>query len=281
MRYQFREYHYSLEQLQHSKPRKPTIDLKKIHNSQNILGLILTFYVSFALSARKTALVLRWVFQINLSYQTVLNYAEAAAYYAHQFNSTRKGPIDNIQAGDETYIKVKGKHNYAFFFISTLNRSITSYHVADNREALPAITAMLEAIRTAKKNQQLTLITDGNPSYPAGIHFINSLDEEQKSISHHKVVGLQNLDDESETYRPFKQIVERLNRTYKYHVRPANGFNSINGAIALTTLFVTYYNFLRPHRSLNCNVPIHVPELDDIENIQTKWIKILSLVSAC
>lgn len=79
---------------------------------------------------------------------------------------------------------------------------------------------MLEAIHTAKKNQQLTLITDGNPSYPAGIHFINSLYEERKPISHHKVVGLQNLDDESETYRPFKQIVERLKRTYKYHVRP-------------------------------------------------------------
>lgn len=281
MRYQYRDYHYTLDQLEHSKPQKPTVDLKKIHNSQNILGLILTFYVSFALSARKTALVLRWVFQINVSYQTVLNYAEAAAYYAHQFNITKKGHIDNIQAGDETYIKVKGKHNYVFFFISASNRAITSYHVADSRETLPAIISMSEAIRTAKKNQQITLVTDGNPSYPAGIHFINSLNDKQKDIAHHKVLGLQNLDEESETYRPFKQIIERLNRTYKYHVRPANGFNAINGAIALTTLFVTYYNFLRPHRSLNYKVPVHIPELDSIENIQTKWIKILSLVYAC
>lgn len=281
MRYQYRDYHYALDQLEHSKPQKPTVDLKKIHNSQNILGLILTFYVSFALSARKTALVLRWVFQINISYQTVLNYAEAAAYYAHQFNITRKGNIDNIQAGDETYIKVKGKHHYVFFFISPSSRSITSYHVADSRETLPAITAMLEAIRTADEKQKLALVTDGNPSYPAGIHFINSLYDKQKNISHLKVLGLQNLDEESENYRPFKQIIERLNRTYKYHIRPANGFNTTNGAIALTTLFVTYYNFLRPHRSLNYKVPLHIPELDAIESIQTKWIKILSLVSVC
>ena len=41
--------------------------------------------------------------------------------------------------------------------------------------------------------------------------------------------------------------MERLNRTYKYHIRPAHGFNCDNGAVALTTLFVTHYNFLRPH----------------------------------
>jgi len=32
---------------------------------------------------------------------------------------------------------------------------------------------MNEAIRTAKPEQEIVLVTDGNPSYPAGIHFIN------------------------------------------------------------------------------------------------------------
>ena len=31
---------------------------------------------------------------------------------------------------------------------------------------------------------------------------------------------------ESEAYRPYKQLIERLNRTFKYHVRPAGGFAS-------------------------------------------------------
>lgn len=279
LHYQYREYHYSLEQLEHSKPQKPKVNLKKIHNSQNILGLILTFFVSFAMSARKTALVLRWVFQINISYQTVLNYAEAAAYYAHQFNLCHKGTVDSKQAGDETYIKIKGKNNYVFFFISAAKRIISSYHIADNRGTLPATTAMLEAIRTNKNKQQTTFITDANPSYQAGIHFINALNG-NLNIKHQKVVGLQNLDDESETYRPFKQIIERLNRTYKHHVRPANGFNTMNGAVALTTLFVTHYNFLRPHTSLKYKVPVPIKEIETVESIQAKWIKILSLVPA-
>jgi len=119
------------------------------------------------------------------------------------------------------------------------------------------------------------MITDGNPSYQAGAHFLNqSLDPK---LSLKKVIGLQNLDTESKNFRPFKQLIERLNRTYKFHIRAANGFKTANGAIALTTLIVTHYNFLRPHISLNYSVPVPLPELENIPTLQGKWSKILHM----
>ena len=229
------------------------------------------------MSARKTALLLRWVFQINISYQTVLNYAEASAFYCHRFNLVNKGQSDPVQAGDETYIKINGKHHFTFFFIGSKKRAITSYHVADNRGTLPATAAMLEAKRSVPPDKNIIFITDGNPSYPSGIHFLNSSSVPTTTIQHHKVIGLQNLDSESEEFRPYKQLIERLNRTYKYHIKPAFGFNAFNGAMSLTTLFVTFYNFLRPHMALNYNVPIRIKEIDSLPTIQAKWIKILSL----
>jgi transposase-like protein/rubredoxin len=277
--YQYREYHYKPQELVHSAPEKPTVDLAKIHNSEDVLGLVLAFYVSFAVPARKTATILKSVFNIKVSYQTVLNYAAAAAFYCHTFNLAHKGPIDDISAGDETYIKVMGKQQYVFFFISSRNLKITACHVADNRGTQPAIIAMNEALRTASPKQEITLVTDGNPSYPAGIHFLNAQKSVLPTIQHQKVIGLQNLDAESEEFRPFKQLIERLNRTYKYHVRPAAGFNSNNGAVALTTLFVTHYNFLRPHMSLLYKTPIHLSELENISTIQGKWAKIISLAA--
>lgn len=280
--YQYREYHFQFHDILHSSPDKPKVDLTKIHNSHDTLGLILAFHVSFAITARKTASILKSVFNLPVSYQTVLNYAEAAAFSCHRFNFFHKGTVDNISAGDETYIKIQGKHAYVFLFISSSNHKITAYHVADNRGVQPAIATMHEAIRTAAPEQEITLVTDGNPSYPAGIHFINSLRKQRDSnrtIQHHKVIGLQNLDKESEEFRPFKQLIERLNRTYKHHVKPANGFNSFNGAVSLTTLFVTHYNFLRPHMALNYKTPAHLPELDSISTIQGKWLKILSLAA--
>jgi transposase-like protein len=276
--YTYREYLFQAPDLVYPSPLKPLVDINKIHNSQNVLGLILSFYVSFAISARKTAFILQNVFNINVSYQTVLNYAEAAAYHCHQFNLKFKGPIADTSAGDETYIRILGTWAYVFLFISAKNLVLSAYHLAHSRETQPAIIAMSEAIRTALPQQNITLISDGNPAYPSGIHFINeNRSPELSRIQHHAVIGLQNLDSESETYRAFKQLSERLNRTFKFHVRPASGFKSDNGARSLVVLFATHYNFLRPHISLGYKTPVEIPELQDISTIQGKWIKILSL----
>lgn len=275
--YQYREYHFTAQQLQHSKPEKSRVDLSKIYSRDNTLGLVLTFFVSFGMNAKKTALILRMVFNISITSQTVLNYAQAAACYCHCFNLKQKDSIDEFCCGDETYIKVLGKHHYVWFFLSSQKRSIIAYHISDNRGTQPAITAMNEAIRTAQLHQQITLITDGNPSYPAGLHYIN--DQRENKIKHIKVIGLENLDEDSLEYRAYKQIIERLNRTFKAHVKPSAGFNAFNGAVSLTTLFVTHYNFLRPHMALKYKTPIHIPDLDEIGTIQAKWIKILSMAA--
>ena len=277
--YQYREYCFAPCQIQHSAPLKPKVDITKIHNASNILGLILTFYVSFALSARKAALIMRSVFNVPVSYQTVLNYAEAASYYCHRFNLAHKGPVDQLSAGDETYIKIQGKHAFTFLFISSPNHTITAYHVADSRGMVPAIAALKEAIRTAPPDQMLNIVTDDNPAYAAAVLYLNAQSNHQIQLKHHKVIGLQNLDEQSTHFRPFKQLIERLNRTYKQHIRPAHGFNSYNGAVALTTLFVTHYNFLRPHMALNYKPPVSVPALDSIATIQGKWAKILSMAA--
>ena len=275
--YQYREYHYQPRELMPSAPEEQVLNLGRAYNGPNVLGLVLAFYVSFALSARKTAVVLRSVFGISISYQSVLNYAAAAAFYCHSFNLSHKGPIDEVSAGDEAYLKVMGKQHYVFFFISSRSLKITAYHVADSRETLPAIIAMNEAIRTADPHQVVILVTDGNPAYSAGLHYLN--EQRDAYIDHKKVIGLQNLDSESEAYRPYKELIERLNRTFKHHMKPSHGFNSLNGAVALVTLFVTHYNFLRPHTSLTWQVPIPLQELEGIATIQAKWAKILSLAA--
>lgn len=276
--YQYRDYHYSIGELKVACPQKPKVNLLRIHNDINVFALILTLHISYAITARKTAHMLRNIWNITVSYQTVLNYVQTAAYYCHKFNLKHKGEIDNINAGDETYVKVKGVWHYAWLFICSASKKICAYHFSDNRGAKPAITTMLETVRTAKENQDITIVTDGNPSYQAGIHFINAQKNKLK-LTLKKVIGLQNLDKESEEYRSYKQMIERLNRTYKYHVQSQNGFGSIKGAVAKLVLFVTHYNFLRPHTALRYRTPIELPELAHMNSIQGKWAKIISLAA--
>ena len=277
--YTYREYLFEAKDLVLPSPIKPTVDIRKIYNSPNVVGLILSFFVSFALSARKTAYIMRNVFGVSVSHKTVLNYAEAAAYYCHQFNLRHKGPIDDESAGDETYIKIAGKDAFVFLFISSKRHSITAYHVADTRETLPATITVNEAIRTADPDQKITLITDGNPSYQSAIMFLNDKRDKDHQITLKQVIGLQNLDETSALFRTFKQLIERLNQTFKFHVRQARGFKVTNGALVMTVLTVTHYNFLRPHMSLGYKVPVKLPELQAIPTIQGRWAKILSMVA--
>lgn len=281
LRYQWREYHFDPKYLVPASPQtsdKGRID--RIHSSFNTLGLILTLNVSYGHSARMTAHMLKNIFQISISHQTVLNYANAAAVLCHKFNMHNKGPLDSIVAGDETYIRVMDRWNYTWFTIGTTSRAIHAYHVSDYRGTRDALITLSETIRTLPENDTLEFVGDGNPAYDSATHAINqpSLSEgTTPRIKRRTVIGLKNEDEESSDYRPFKQIIERLNRTYKFHTRARSGFKDFNGAVALTVLFVTHYNFLRAHSSLRYKCPVQVDDLDNIKTIQGRWGRILDM----
>lgn len=279
MRYSFKEFHFTPEQLRLAAPEKKENALTRISNNLNTLCLALTFHISLGLSARKTAFALRNVFSLKVSHQTILNYCELAAYYCHQFNLSYKGSSEAIQAGDESCIKVSGEKNYVFFFIAPKRRMITAYQIASNKDTLPATIAMKEALRTVSAEKRVVIfITDGNPAYQSAVHFLNQ--NQTLTINHKQVIGLQNLDSASEEFRPFKQLIERLFRTYKFHIKAVYGFKDFNGAVALTVLFVTHYNFLRPHYALNYEVPCPLEELKGSETLQGEWAKIFELATS-
>ena len=92
-----------------------------------------------------------------------------------------------------------------------------------------------------------------------------------------QVIGLTNDDPVSTEYRWLKQIIERLNRTFKHSYRITNGYGSEEGANTHVVLFVAYYNFLRPHKHFCGNVLNHVSELDNCPNMPAKWVTLIEL----
>lgn len=283
LRYIYREYHFRRDQLQLPAPAPSRVDLARIYSPDNVLGLVLTFHVSCGLSARMTAFILTNVFQIPLSYQTVLNYCQAAAFHFHRLNQALTGPSDALCAGDEVFIKANTDRAYTFLFIGAESHKITSYHVADQRDTRNATISINQVARTAPAGRTTHLVFDGLGAYPAGVHFLNAQrkkDHLPPAFTFNQVFGLENLDDQSSHWRPFKQLIERLNRTYRFHTRAAGGFDSRNGALTLTALFATYYNFLRPHSSLYGDTPVHLDALDAVPTLQARWCKLLNLAIA-
>lgn len=275
VRYIFREFQLDFDPLVKDSPVKPKVDLSRIYASPHTLGLILTYYVNYGLSARKTAALMFDVHEVRITAQTILNYANSVALITKPFVDHYPYELSNSFCGDETYIRVKGKWHYLFFFFDAVKKVILSYHVSPNRDTPSAIRAIGDVLTKLKEiPEELTFVVDGNPIYILAQHYFA-----QRNIDFdvHKVIGLTNDDPISEEYRPLKQIIERLNRSFKGNYRATTGFGSEAGSVSYVTLFTVYFNFLRPHATLENKVPVIIPELQNMPHMPARWTKLIEL----
>ena len=114
-------------------------------------------------------------------------------------------------------------------------------------------------------------IADGYSAYPlAAQQFFHKFGE-KFNFTVTQVIGLTNDDAVSTEYRPYKQLIERLNRTYKASYRPTNGFDGYDGANYDLALWVAYYNFLRPHKQKGFKTPVENEILKGAGNMPGKW----------
>lgn len=110
-------------------------------------------------------------------------------------------------------------------------------------------------------------ITDGYSAYPlAAMEFVKKFGKDF-TFKITQSIGLTNDDAVSTEHRPFKQMIERLNRIYKASYRHTNGFDSIDGANYDLALWVAYYNFLCPHKHILNEVEM----LQGSDNMPGKW----------
>src|SRR5690625_3329138 len=223
----------------------------------------------------KTAALMYDVYQVKISHQTILNYANSVALITKPFIDHYPYELSNSFCGDETYIRVSGRWNYLFFFFDAVKKIILSYPVSPNRDTPSAIKAISDVLMKFKEiPKDLMFVVDGNPIYILAQHYFAQRDIH---FDVHKVIGLTNDDPVSEEHRPLKQIIERLNRTFKGNYRATTGFGSQAGSVSYVTLFVAYFNFLRPHASLEYQVPVVIPGLEKMPNMPARWTKLIEL----
>lgn len=237
------------------------------------MSLCLTLHVNLQLSLRKTKQAMKDLYGITISHQQIANYCKTAAICIKPFVDHYDYGAGNTFVADETYIKVRGVKGYVWLIMDAVKRSILGYQISDNRGVGPCILAMRMALRNFKEKlpDNFQFIADGYSAYPlAAQQFFHEFGDSFK-FSITQVIGLTNDDAVSTEFRPFKQMIERLNRTYKASYRQTNGFDNLNGANYDLTLWVAYYNFLRPHQTFRYQVLNKVEELEKADIMPNKW----------
>jgi len=160
--------------------------------------------------------------------------------------------------------------------MDALKKSILGYRVSGTRDVGPCILAMRMAFAKFKQfpGKALRFVADGFSAY--------ILAQQQFSLNNMdfdltQVIGLTNDDPVSAEFRWLKEIIERLNRTFKFSYQVTNGYGSNEGSDTHVSLFVAYYNFLRPHSYTYWEPLNSIPELEKVPNMPAKWQKMIEL----
>lgn len=276
LHYIYREFTIDFFKMDLSTMPRGSTNLTFRNFSSHIMGLCLTYNVNLGLSTRATARALWEIHQVKISHVMVSNYAKTAAALVKPFVDNFDYKPSNYLSGDETYIKVKGVRHYVWFIMDALKKSILGYQVSNTRDTGPCILAMRMAFSKFKEfpGKALRFVADGYTAY--------NLAQQQFALNNMdftltQVIGLTNDDPVSTEFRWLKQIIERLNRTFKFSYQVTNGYGSNEGSNTHIALFVAYYNFLRPH-SYSYWQPLNsIPELESLPNMPAKWQKLIEL----
>lgn len=276
LHYIYREFTTDFFDVDLSSMPKGATSLNFRNFSSHIMGLCLTYHVNLGLSTRKTAHALWEIHGVKISHVMISKYAITAAALVKPFVDSYDYKPTNYLAADETYTKVKGNRQYVWFVMDAIKKSILGYRVSYTRDTAPCILTMRMAFAKFKEfpGKSLKFVADGYTAY--------KLAQQQFMLKGYdfnviQVIGLSNDDPVSTEYRWIKQIIERLNRTFKSSYRVTNGYGSEEGSNTHVSLFVAYYNFLRPHTYTYWKPLNSIPELEKISTMPGKWQKLIQL----
>ncbi len=278
LHYVYREFHFNFFDMDMDTLPENASSLKFSKNNAHIMGLCLTYHVNLALSLRKTAQALKEVHNIPISHTMVANYAHTAAAVIKPYVDHYPYKRSDTFVGDETYIKVRKSKGYVWFIMDAISRTILGYRVSSDRAVGSCILTMRMAFNKLKAlPETFKFIADGYSTYPLAAQQFSLRKDDPLHFNITPVIGLTNDDAVSKEFRPFKQLIERLNRTFKFSYRPTCGFDNFEGANYSVSLWVAYYNFLRPHMSVGGCVLNRVPDLIAADNMPAKWQVLLKL----
>jgi transposase-like protein len=278
LHYIYREFRFNFFDMDLATLPDNASSLKFTQKSAHIMGLCLTYHVNLSLSLRKTAQALKDIHSISISHTMVANYAHTAAAVIKPLIVHYPYQRGNTFIGDETYIKVRGVRAFVWFVMDSFSRSIIGFRVSATRAVGDCMLAMRMAFGTMTAlPERFKFIADGYSAYPLAAQQFELRHNDPLLFGITPVIGLTNNDAVSKEFRPFKQIVERLNRTFKASYRVTCGYDHHDGADYAVSLWVAYYNFLRPHTANGGCVLNHVRELVAADNMPAKWQVLLFL----
>jgi transposase-like protein/DNA-directed RNA polymerase subunit RPC12/RpoP len=211
-----------------------------------IIQVLVMFYIGNS-SFRKIAFMLHLLHNIKLSHTTVSNWCRN---FAPLFDNIALELIPALDFSsdewhaDETVVKINGIKHYIWFIIDSETRFVLGFHLSPRRDS-PQAFSLFNSVKHLGKPS--SLVSDRYTAYKQPVKSV-------LRVSHIRVASFK--DDIS------NNLIESFNKQFKTWYKSKQGFNSFDSANNLISLFVFFYNFVRPHSALDDLTPAQVAGLN-------------------
>ena len=152
--------------------------------------------------------------------------------------------VGDTLVADETVIKLDGKNHWCIDIIDRDTRYLIATKLSPNRE-MKDIKALMEQVREVTGKVPKRVLTDGWRGYVDGIELAFGAD------ARHIVTDPFSREDNTE-------LIERWHSTLKERTKVLRGLKSVETADRFLDGFCAWYNYMRPHESLQGRTPAEV-----------------------
>jgi transposase-like protein len=222
-------------------------DFKRMrYPMQTIITALSMFYLGKN-SLRNISLILRTAFNIKVSHTTISNWC---VKFAPMFDDMRIQLIPLLDLNsdewhaDETVVKIAGIKHYIWFVIDSETRFVIGFHLSPHRDSQQAVSVFSKVKEYGKPS---TIVSDRYSAYTVPVKSLFD------NVKHIRVESFK--DDIS------NNLIECFNKQFKAWYKTKQGFSSSASANNMISLFVFFFNFVRPHSALNGLTPAQVAGL--------------------
>ena len=223
-------------------------DFKRMRYPVHLIITTLSMFFLGKNSFRNISLILRTAFNISVSHVTISNWC---AKFAPMFDNMRIKLLPFLDLNsdewhsDETVVKIAGVKHYIWFVVDSETRFVIGFHLSPHRDSPQAVAVLNEAKTLGKPG---AIVSDRYSAYKVPVKSL------LPDVRHIRVKSFK--DDIS------NNLIECFNKQFKAWYKTKQGFSSFKSANNLISLFVFFFNFVRPHSALDGLTPAQVAGLN-------------------
>jgi len=232
-------------------------DFKRMRYPVHTIIMALSMFYLGKNSFRNIALILRIANNIKVSHTTISNWCKNFAPMFQNI-SIQLVPLLDFNSDewhtDETVVKINGIKHYIWFIVDSETRFVLGFHLSPHRDS-PQAFSLLNSVKDMGKPS--SVVSDRYSAYKVPV----------KSVLKVNHIRVESFNDDISN-----NLIECFNKQFKAWYKTKQGFHSFDCANNLISMFVFFFNFVRPHSALNNLTPAQVAGLNLNKNQKQRFL---------